>query len=137
VGFDQTELGALFNKNRESKSIPKVVWEEVLSQAAETVSELGLKRVAAAFEMSDAGLGHALAERNRSRLSAEQLVYLQFASKHDTLSAIVPGHRGMQLVPVAPMTPEEECLRWRSIADRMGEAGEWARKQVFDRKVKP
>jgi hypothetical protein len=137
VSIDQTELGALFNKNRESTSIPKVIWEEVLQQAGETVSELGLKRVAGAFKMTESGLGHALAERNRTRLSGEQLVYLQFASKHDTLSAIVPAHRGMQLVPIAPMTPEEECLRWRSIADRMGEAGEWARKQVFDRKVKP
>jgi hypothetical protein len=138
MGFEQMGLGTLFNKNPESKSIPRVIWEEVLAQAAETVTEIGPKRVADAFGMSDTtGLGHALAERNRARISGEQLVYLMFASKHDTLSAIVPAHRGMQLVPVQPMTAEEECLRWRSIADRMGEAGEWAKKQVYDRKTKP
>lgn len=133
MGVEQVDFSELLQDDGVASSTAKALWQIVRRQAIETAGEIGRKTVAAAFGLSVSGLDHSLDERNRARLSGEQLVYLQFRSKHDTLSAIVPAQRGMQLVPVKPMTPEEECARWRSLADRMGEFGESLRKQVFDR----
>jgi hypothetical protein len=136
VGVEQIDLDELLSDEGVSKSTHEAIWKKVRKQAEEAAKEIGIKAVAGAFEMSPSGLEHALAERNRARLSGEQLVYLQVMSKHDTLSAIVPEIRGMQLVPAKPLTPEEECARWRSLADQMGIQGDWMKKQVFRRSTK-
>lgn len=131
MGIEQIDITELLSDEGVAKSTHEAIWNRVRKQAAETVGELGPKRVAEVFDISVSGLDHAIAERNRCRLSGEQLVYLQVASKHDTLSAIVPQIRGMELVPIKPLTPEEECARWRSLADQMGIQGDWMKKKVF------
>lgn len=131
MGVEQVDFTELLQDDGVASSTAKALWQIVRRQAIETAGEIGRKTVADAFGLSLSGLDHALDERNRARISGEQLVYLQFRSKHDTLSAIVPAQRGMQLVPQKPMTPEEEVARWRSMADRMGEHGEWMKRQVF------
>ena len=133
MGAEQLDLAEFLDEEGVASSLDRAIWNRVRRQAAETIAELGPKSVASAFDISTSALDHAIAERNRCRLSGEQLIYLQVHSKHDTLSAIVPELRGMQLVPQTPMTPEEENARWRSLADRMGIQGQWMREQVFGR----
>lgn len=134
MGVEQIDITELLSDEGVAESTHKAIWNRVRRQASEAVAELGPKRVAGVFDMTTSGLNHALAERERARLSAEQLVYLQVASKHDTLSAIVPELRGMQLVPAKPMTPEEEVARWRSLADQMGIQGQWMKQQIHSRR---
>lgn len=134
MGAEQIDLLELLSADGAAESTHKAIWYRVRRQAAETVAELGPKEVAGAFDMDKSGLLHALAERNRARLSAEQLVYLQVASKHDALSAIVPQLRGMELVPAKPLTAEEKLARWESLADRMGDHGKWMRDQVYGKR---
>lgn len=133
MGAEQIDITELLGDEEVSGSVDRAIWNRVRRQATETVAELQPKNVAEKFGISESGLHHALAERNRCRLSGEQLIYLQVRSKHDTLCAIVPEMRGMQLVPAKPMTPEEKVARWESVADRMGEHGEWMREQVYGR----
>jgi hypothetical protein len=138
VGLEQVDFTELLTDEGVAKSTAKALWRIVREQASETATEIGRKTVADAFGIDVSNLNHALEERNRARLSAEQLVYLQYRSKHDTLCAIVPARRGMQLVPQKPLTPEEECARWRSLADQMGIQGDWMKEQVYRRgKAKP
>lgn len=131
MGAEQIDITELLGDEEVSGSVDRAIWNRVRRQATETVAELQPKNVAEKFGISESGLHHALAERNRCRLSGEQLIYLQIRSKHDTLCAIVPEMRGMQLVPAKPMTHEEECARWRSLADQMGIQGDWMKAQVF------
>lgn len=137
MGVEQVDISELLSDEGVAESTHRAIWNRVRAAASEACSELGPKRVAGVFNISESGLSHALAERNRCRLSGEQLVYLQVASKHDTLCAIIPELRGMQLVPQKPLTPEEECARWRSLADQMGVQGQWMRERVYGVKVKP
>jgi hypothetical protein len=120
-----------------AESVHEAAWKQVRAEAIRTVAELEPKRVADAFGVTDTALHHALAERNRMRLSAQQLVYLQVNSKHITLAAMVPRMLGHDVIEQRPMTPEEECQRWRSMADRMGVIGQQLKAEVYGRKVKP
>lgn len=131
--LEQVDLYDLLDEEGVAETVHDAAWRKVRREAVKTVAELEPKKVAEAFGITDTSLHHALAERNRTRLSAQQLVYLQVQSKHITLAAIVPNIRKHDVVAQKPMTPEEECARWRSLADRMGEFGESMRKQVFDR----
>lgn len=138
---DQLNIEALLGDDKEARATTyhELVWAKVLKEAIKTVAELEPKHVAPApcFDMSTTALHHALAERNRTRLSAQQLVYLMVQSKHITLASVVPNIREHKLVPMEPMTPEEECARWRSLADQMGVVGQGMKKMIYDGKVKP
>lgn len=119
-------------------SLHSAIWNQVLIKVRKVVARLGVEHVAGELGMTTSALDRALEDEGRGRLSGQQLVELQRIDESMEVAAVVAGARGMQLVPQKPMTPEEEVARWRSMADRMGEHGEWMKRQVFGAgKVKP
>lgn len=137
MSLEQVDLYDLLDEEGVPESIHDAAWRKVRREAVRTVAELEPKKVADAFGITDTSLHHALAERNRTRLSAQQLVYLQVASKHITLASIVPNIRRHEVVPQKPLTTEEKLARWESLADQMGIQGDWMWERTGYRKVKP
>ena len=103
-----------------NRSLYASAWEQTKRVIGEVIEEIGLKEVAFDLDESKSLIANSLAGRDHHHFRAEWLVYCSLRSKHDRLSALLPGMRGMRLVPREPLTPVQELERMKRAVAKLG-----------------